>query len=112
MRTLSLLDHGLFDLYPNLGMSKMSYDVQENEDKIVFSMAVPGMVEEDIDARIKDGRKLVIKSKRETTFMPQFSYAFQLPCYVVKKDTQASIKNGVLTIVMVKSEEKDFKVDF
>ena len=107
---LKMLDFGLYQIYKNLGAFGMSYDVNEVDDKIIFTMGVPGMVEDDIDIRIKDGRRLIVKSLKPSKYVPEFNYAFILPCKVIKKETYASVKNGVLTIYIQKAEPDEYKV--
>jgi HSP20 family molecular chaperone IbpA len=107
---LRLLDSGLYQIYKNLGVIGMSYDTEENEEKIIFTMSVPGMTDADVDVRIKDGRRLTIKSINSSKYTPEFHYAFILPCKVIKKETYATVKNGVLTVYIQKAEPDEYKV--
>lgn len=107
---LRMLDYGLYQVYKNLGAFGSFYDTIDGEDSITFMMGVPGLKEDDIDVRIKDGRRLVVKSLKSSKFTPDFNYAFLLPCKVVKKETFATIKDGVLSVVIKKAEPDEYQV--
>jgi HSP20 family molecular chaperone IbpA len=107
---LKLFDYGLYQMYKNLGAFGMSYDVEEKEDQIIFTMGVPGMAEGDIDVRVKDGRRLVVRSLNKSKYVPDFCYSFVLPCKVIKKETYATVKNGVLSIFIKKAEPDEYKI--
>jgi len=80
---LKLLDSGLYQIYKNLGAFGISYDTEENEEKIIFTMSVPGMTDADVDVRIRDGRRLTVKSIRSSKYTPEFHYAFVLPLSLI-----------------------------
>jgi len=107
---MNLLDYGLYQVYKNLGVVGTSCDVNDVDDKIVFSMGVSGLTREDIDIRIVNNKRLVIKSMKESRFTPMFHYAYVLPCEVVKKETYATVKDGILTVYLKKKENSEYKV--
>jgi HSP20 family molecular chaperone IbpA len=108
---LRLLDFGLYQIYKNLGVVGTSYDVQENDEQFIITIGVPGLVRSDIDITIRGGKRMVIKSKRSTKFTPDFSYVFHIPCKVIKDETFATVKEGVLTVFIQKAEDSDYKVE-
>lgn len=105
-----MLDYGLFQLYKNMGVFGSAYYVDDKEDKIIFQMSVPGLAEKDIDIRIRDDKRLVLKSEQHSKFTPDFYYAFVLPCKIKKDETFASIDNGILTVTLKKEKVNEFKV--
>jgi len=105
-----LLDYGLYQSFKTLGAFGAMYDMQENENELIFTMGVPGLVQENIDIRIRDGKRLVIKSLKSSKYTPEFYYTFILPCEVIKKETYANIENGVLEVHIQKAEPNEFKV--
>jgi HSP20 family molecular chaperone IbpA len=107
---MELLDHGLYQIYRNLGVSIESYDVQETDDKIIITFGVPGLVKKDIDVTIRGGTKLRIKSMRSTKFTPDFLYVFAIPCSILKEETYAVVQDGILTVYIQKAESLEFKV--
>jgi len=111
MDMFRLLDHGFYQIFRNLGAFETLYDVKENDEELIFTMGVPGMTQEDIDLRIKDNRRLLIKSNKPTKYTPEFRYAFILPCKVDKKETYASVDKGVLEIHLKKVKSDEFKIE-
>jgi HSP20 family molecular chaperone IbpA len=106
-----MLDYGLCQIYKNMGMMGTSYDVQENDEHFVITMGVPGLVRDDIEILIKGGRRMQIKSKKSAKFTPDFSYVFSIPCAVDKEETHATVKNGVLTVFIKKTESSDYNIE-
>jgi HSP20 family molecular chaperone IbpA len=107
---MKMLDYGLFQLYKNLGVYGAAYDVQDNDDEIIFTMGVPGMKEEDIDVRVRDNKRLVIKSLKTSKYTPEFNYVFTLPVGIIKKETYAMVHDGLLEVHLKKEEKNEFKV--
>jgi HSP20 family molecular chaperone IbpA len=103
------MEHGLFQLYKNLGVCDTAYDIEDLDDKIILTMGVPGLKQSDVDIRIRDGRRLVAKSKGGK-FTPPFYYAFALPCEIIKEETYCSVRDGVLTVSIQKKESSEFKI--
>lgn len=107
---LRLLDYGLYQAYKTLGAFETAYDVKNTEEEIVFTMGIPGLVEEDVDIKIREGKRFIIKSKRHSKFTPPFSYVFSLPCRINKDETYASVKNGILEVHLKKEKADEFNV--
>ena len=108
---LRLLDHGLYQMYKNLGAFGMAYNIEDTKEQIIFTMGVPGMKEGDVDIRIKDGRRLVVKSINKSKYTPEFCYVFLLPCKIIKKETYGNIENGVLSVYIQKAEPDEYKIN-
>jgi len=85
-------------------------DLVESADEYVFYLALPGMVEEDIDIALQ-GRLLIIRGERDalydsrkvTVHLSQWKYGFferriELPQAVSSEHIQAEYEAGVLTI--------------
>ena len=110
MNTLGLLEYGMFLMNNNLGIHKSEYDVQETDEKYILSLRVPGLREQDIDVKVRNDRKLMIKSKRDTKFTSEFSYVFLIPTRIKKENTYATVEDGVLEVHLFKAEADEFKV--
>jgi len=101
-------DHGKW--FPSL-------DVSETKNEIVVKAEVPGMDPKDIDISLSDGvlsirgeRKQEMEEKEENYHLVERSYgsfarSVGLPKEVKHDKISASYKNGVLRIVLPKSEE-------
>jgi HSP20 family molecular chaperone IbpA len=93
-----------------MGCFGLAYDVQENKKEIVFTMGVPGMKKEDIEIKIRDSRRLVLRSLKSTKYTPDFHYAFVLPCEISKRGAIASMEDGVLTVKLERKEVDEFRI--
>ncbi len=106
------------DWYPTL-------DVAETKNDLVIKAEVPGMDPKDIDISLSDGiltikgeKKQEREEKEEDYHLIERSYgsfarSIQLPKGVQSDKIQATYKNGVLKVVLPKSEEakkKEIKV--
>lgn len=94
-----------------------SLDVAETKNDVVIKAEVPGMDPKDIDISLSNG-VLTIKGEKkqereekegdyhftERSF-GTFTRAIQLPAEVQSEKIEASYKNGVLKIILPKSEE-------
>jgi HSP20 family molecular chaperone IbpA len=105
-----LLDYGLYQMYKTLGCVGMSYDVDENDKTITINVSVPGLKKEDIEVKVRDGRRLVLKSVKSSKYTPDFYYSFILPSEITKKGAIASLQDGVLTVKLEKKEGTEFKL--
>lgn len=110
MSSLRLQDYGLYQVYKTLGVVGTSYDVVENDNQFIITIGIPGLIRDDIDITIRDGKRMVIKSKRVSRFTPEFSYVFIIPCVVVRDETYATVKNGVLSVFIQKTEVSGSKI--
>ncbi len=94
-----------------------SLDVAETKNEFVVKAEVPGMEPKDIDISLSDGtltikgEKKHEKEEREEDYRlversyGAFTRSIQLPSEVQREKISASYKNGVLRIVLPKSEE-------
>jgi HSP20 family protein len=103
-----------------------SLDVAETKNELVLKAEVPGMEPKDIDISLSDGTLTIKGEKRhekeekeEDYHLVERSYgaftrSIQLPSEVQREKISASYKNGVLRIVLPKSEEakkKEVKIE-
>ncbi|CAI2717656.1 Hsp20/alpha crystallin family protein [Nitrospina watsonii] len=92
-------------------------NIEETEDRYILSAAVPGMKQDDIDIGIHDGRltlkghhKEENKKEGETYHLREFSdtrfeRSFTLGDGIDPENVEATLDNGVLTVVLPKKEE-------
>ncbi len=91
-------------------------DIHEEEDRVVLKAEVPGVNKDDIDIRIEGGtitlrgekkqEKEVASQKafRFERFYGSFARSFVLPTSIHADSIKATYKNGVLEVVLPKSE--------
>jgi HSP20 family protein len=94
-----------------------SVDLYEDRDHLVLKAELPGMKKEDIDISLHgDVLTLTGERKEEETyekaetyraerFLGKFQRSFTLPVSVDGDKVQASYKDGILTVILPKSEE-------
>ncbi len=75
-------------------------DVMEEENKVRVIVELPGVDKQDIDLRSQD-RELTISVDTERK---RFCKKLELPCDVVPDSATAEYRNGVLTVIMDKTE--------
>lgn len=76
-------------------------DVQEDPDGVTVTVDVPGVEKEDIDLEVLNNRLIInIDGARK------YKTEVKLPTSVKTEDAEASYKNGVLEVKLLKSEEK------
>jgi len=109
------------EMAPAFGNSGLAFspdfEVEETQDRYVFSADLPGMTESDIDITLS-GNRLTISGKREVEQKEQtsnyycrersygsFSRSFTLPVDAELDHIKADLKNGVLTVVVAKTAE-------
>ncbi|GAB4464549.1 MAG: Hsp20/alpha crystallin family protein [Armatimonadaceae bacterium] len=92
-------------------------DVAENENEVVLRAELPGMKQEDIDIEltgdtltIRGERKFENEERKENMIRVERSYgkfqrSFTLGVPIKSDDVKASYRDGVLEIVLPKSEE-------
>jgi len=96
---------------------QLSVDVYQNKDAIVIKSTIAGVKPEDIDISINNDM-ITIRGKREVeTTVSEDDYFYQecywggfsrsiiLPMEISADKVQASLKNGVLTIVLPKAKK-------
>jgi len=102
-----------------------SLDVAETKNDIVVKVELPGMDQKDINISLSDGHLIIKGEKKQEKEEKEENYHFiersygtftrsvQLPKEVKHDKISASYKNGVLKVVLPKSEEakkKEVKV--
>jgi HSP20 family protein len=100
-------------------------DVSETESELVVNVEIPGMDPEDIDVSLSEGTLLIKGEKKPEAEEKEADYhliernygtfirSIPLPAGVQRDKISASYKNGILTIVLPKSEgaqKKEIKV--
>ena len=93
-------------------------DFSETEDKLVLKAEIPGLNTEDLDISITDDI-LTIKGEIKEEFTKEgenynrierrresFSRTIQLPCKVMIEDTEATYREGIVTIIMPKCKQE------
>jgi HSP20 family protein len=100
-----------------MGAWTPSVDIYETEEKVVLKADLPGVELSDIDLRIEDStlilrgeRKFAREEKQEDFLRIERAYGtfqrtFRLPGSVDQSRVKATHKDGVLEVVLTKSEE-------
>ncbi len=101
-------------------------DIYENEDSLHIDVEIPGMKKEEIRVSLENnvlslrGEKKQQKEVKEVNYYrwerrhDSFSRAFELPMPVQSDKINASYKNGVLSVVLPKTEQvkpKDIPIE-
>jgi len=109
-----------------MGAWTPSVDIFETPEKVVLRADLPGVAEREIDLRIENnmltlrGERRFLKETKEEDYhrieraYGSFSRSFQLPGTINQEGIQATHRDGVLEVVLPKSEEtrpKHIKVD-
>lgn len=104
--------------WPELSTNK-GLDIYETENSVVIKAAVPGVPEEEVDVTIegnvisitadhketeeeKQGKTRTYKSSRQTSF----NYSTNIPRMVDSTKAEAEVENGVIKVVIPKTEEE------
>ena len=93
-----------------------SVDIYETQNELVLKADVPGMSEKDVQVTLNESglsisgeRKVVppegYSAHRQERTSVSFSRSLTLPCKVNPEQTQAQVKNGVLTVTLAKAPE-------
>ncbi|MCM8785163.1 MAG: Hsp20/alpha crystallin family protein [Candidatus Omnitrophica bacterium] len=113
-----------FDIWE--GTRDFDVDIYEEGDNIILKAELPGMNKENISVSLTEDTITISAKKTEekkvekdTYFRKEirsgsFTRSFTLPCSVDREKVKASYKNGVLEIVLPKSEkekEKEIKIE-
>ncbi len=126
MRTMrNLMDRFFEEPYRVFGRSEMEesrsmrVDMHETENEIVLEAALPGVKPEDCDISLRDDAITVsgeIKSEHKQEeegqvylrerYYGKFQRTIPLPSTVNADKTEATFKDGILRVVMPKSEEQ------
>jgi HSP20 family protein len=94
------------------GLSLKSH-VEDTENNYTFTIEVPGFDESEINIEIKD-RQLTIKAEHKEGsegrhFHSSVQRSWSLPRGVKEEDVSATLKNGVLTVLVPKKEIQEVK---
>ncbi|MFH1610316.1 MAG: Hsp20/alpha crystallin family protein [Patescibacteria group bacterium] len=96
---------------------QLSIDVFQTKDDIIIKSTIAGVKPEDIDVAIDNDMVTIRGSRRQDESIKEEDYFYQecywgefsrsviLPTEVVADDTEASLKNGVLTLILPKSKK-------
>lgn len=107
----------------SLGQRNPSVDISESKEVYVLEVELPGLSEKDVDVKIKDNKLLISSIDKETEDKESvkteenhyllrergeftFARSFILPKNANSEAVSASFSNGVLTINIEKSPEK------
>jgi HSP20 family protein len=114
----SALSRSDFDTHEGIGAWAPTADVHETGDSFVVELELPGLDQREIEIRV-DGDELVVEGERrmrrgETneTFhrvernYGKFSRRFRLPSTVDREHIEATYRNGVLDIVVAKTDRR------
>jgi HSP20 family protein len=101
---------------PAAAFAEPSIALRDEGDKLVATVDVPGMREEDLKVEVK-GALLTLSGERKVEApkgytvrrqerpLVKFAHALTLPCAVDSANATASLKDGVLAITMPKAPE-------
>lgn len=96
---------------------QLSIDVFQTKDDIVIKSTIAGVKPEDIDVAIDNDMVTIRGSRRQDEsvkeedffyqecYWGEFSRSVILPTEVMADDTEASLKNGVLTLILPKAKK-------
>jgi HSP20 family protein len=99
-----------------------SVEIEDTADEIHLKLEVPGMEAKDLDVevmedavKIKGERKSESKTEEEGMVRSEFHYgSFErmvpLPVHVQNEKANAEYKNGILSLILPKSEEEKKKI--
>ena len=80
------------------------YNIQNSEDRYSMHFEVPGIEESAIDIALEDGC-VNLDINAESRGMNNYKYSFRIPSNVEQKLIKASLKNGLLEVILPKKEE-------
>ena len=93
-------------------------DFKETEDSFILTAEIPGIPKEDIETSLTDTRiEISVESKEEKQeegecyvcqerSSTSFKRAFEFPAEIVSENAEASMENGILTVIFPKKELK------
>lgn len=98
---------------------QLAIDVYQNKDSIIIKSAIAGVNPADLDVAVSNG-VVTIRGERkydekieekdylyQECYWGKFSRSVILPCEVDEKKIKASLKDGILTVILPKSKELD-----
>jgi len=103
---------------PHMFMFTPALDVQEADDHVRVTAELPGLMKEDVELSIEGNNTLVLSGEKKSEeekkeggyyrserYYGSFSRRILLPADVDFDKAEASFKNGVLTVMLPKTEE-------
>ena len=98
------MDRGIYQKSKSLGVQKNYFVEFENKEYITIKIALPG--ENDVDIIKIVMHKDVLKINYPgNTFTDEFYYYYRVDVPIIKRETYAELKDGVLTIKIKKDLE-------
>ncbi len=97
-------------------------DIMENDDEIIIIAEVPGVSEETMDIQVAEGiltmkgeKKFPVEKQSDNYYRLERSYgrfnrSFAIPAAVDQTNVKASLKDGVLKILLKKKQDNSPKV--
>lgn len=113
---ISLEKEGKEEWLAESASGQLIVDIYEKEDKLIIFSTIAGLKSEDIDVTVEPDL-IIIRGERkkqappdsichrQECFWGKFSRTLVLPCPVKPDKVDASLKNGVLKIVLPKAED-------
>ena len=108
---------------PDSGQGQLVVDVYERGNELVIESTIAGVGIDNIDVTVEPDL-IVIRGERQKKEKPEsvryyyqecfwgkFARTLVLPCPVKPEQVKANLKNGILTIVLPKAEEKNQSVE-
>ncbi|MGC8976748.1 MAG: Hsp20/alpha crystallin family protein [Candidatus Ratteibacteria bacterium] len=108
-----------FDIWE--GPRPFDVDIYQDAENVVIKAEIPGMNKEDINVSLTEDTVTISAKKTEEKKVEKenylrkeirtgsFSRSFTLPCAVDREKVKATYKNGILEIVLPKSEKEKAK---
>ncbi|WP_225336583.1 Hsp20/alpha crystallin family protein [Halomicrobium urmianum] len=102
--------------FGEMGLGKMGVDLADRGDEFVVTVDVPGFEEDEIDLRLTDDTLQIAATHERATEEREETYLrserqhrslrdrVQLPEPVAEDETEATLRNGVLTVRLPKAE--------
>jgi len=79
--------------------------IKENENDYSLSLGLPGFKKEDININIEDDILIISSTVEKDDFKSSFENRYSIPEDVDKEKIDATMENGVLTVVIGKYKE-------
>lgn len=101
---------------------QLSVDVYQDDDSVIIKSTIAGVEPEDIDVQIDNDMVTIRGRRRRDTTIDEDDYFYQecywgsfsrsiiLPVDVEDDKVDATIRNGILTVVLPKAHKKDISI--
>lgn len=105
-----------------IGGEWLAMDMYQTDDEVIVKAVLPGMKAEDINISVSDGMLTIQGEIKEEKVeekaryhlrerrIGSFSRSIPLPTAVVTEKAEAKYENGILTLVLPKTEETKSKI--